>query len=94
MTLNNEDVMKELPQEKHTNDIQVDQLSFEAAFTQLEMIVAELETGEKPLENALALFDRGQELARRCAELLDRAELRVKQLSGAMESDFDQESMG
>jgi exodeoxyribonuclease VII small subunit len=84
--------MKELPKENHKNDMQVDQLNFEAAFTQLETIVAALETEEKPLEDALALFERGQELARYCAELLDRAELRVKLLSEASVTDFEQET--
>ena len=86
--------MKKLPQENHKDEVQVDQLNFEAAFKQLEVIVAALETEEKPLEDALALFERGQELARHCAELLDRAELRVKQLSGTTITDFDQESGG
>ncbi len=30
----------------------------------------------------MALFERGQELSRHCVELLDKAELRIKQLSG------------
>jgi exodeoxyribonuclease VII small subunit len=86
--------MKEHPQEMRSNDNQIDQLSFEAAFTQLEAIVVELETGEKSLENALALFERGQKLAHHCAELLDRAELKVKLLSGNSVSEFEQEYEG
>ena len=42
----------------------------------------QLEAGDLPLERSLALFERGQALAGRCAELLDTAELRVKTLTG------------
>jgi exodeoxyribonuclease VII small subunit len=63
-------------------------LTFEQAFAELETIVSALETGEHPLEEALALFERGQYLARHCAGLLDRAELKVQQLSGETLSDF------
>jgi exodeoxyribonuclease VII small subunit len=84
--------MKEIPQENQKNDIQVDQLSFEAAYTQLETIVAALETEEKSLEDALDLFERGQKLARRCAEMLDQAELRVSLLSDSTVTDYEQVS--
>jgi len=40
-----------------------------------------LETNEKSLDEAIALFERGQALAKHCAGLLDKAELRVRQLS-------------
>jgi exodeoxyribonuclease VII small subunit len=60
----------------------LDQLSYEQAFSELEAIVAAMEADERPLEESLALFERGQTLARHCAELLDQAELKVQQLSG------------
>lgn len=60
----------------------VEQLSYEQAFAELEAIVAALETEEHSLEQALALFERGQALARYCAHLLDQADLKVQQLSG------------
>jgi exodeoxyribonuclease VII small subunit len=65
-----------------------DQLAYEQAFAELEEIVAALESEERPLEEALALFERGQALAHHCAGLLDRAELRVQQLSGGELFDF------
>lgn len=55
--------------------------SFEKLFSELEEIVAKLEAGDLALDDSLALFQRGTELARQCAELLDHAELRVKELS-------------
>jgi exodeoxyribonuclease VII small subunit len=60
----------------------INELTYEEAFAELESIVAALETGEQPLEEALSLFERGQGLTKRCGELLDEAELKVSKLSG------------
>jgi exodeoxyribonuclease VII small subunit len=73
------------------NQTPLDQLSYEQALTELEEIVAILEAEERPLDTALALFERGQALARYCAGLLDQAELKVKQISGEDLIDFDLE---
>lgn len=54
--------------------------SFEKLFAELESVVAKLEAGDLSLDESLALFQRGTELAKKCAEMLDRAELRVKEL--------------
>ncbi len=83
--------MEESTKNKQKYDTLLEQLSFEAAFAQLENIVSALETEEKPLEDALALFERGQVLARHCTDLLDHAELRVKQLSGGALTDYEEE---
>lgn len=60
----------------------IDQLTYEAAFSELENIVDALESNQRPLDEAMSLFERGQALANRCAALLDQAELKVRQLSG------------
>ncbi len=60
----------------------IGKLTYEEAFGELEAIVLALESGEQPLEDALALFERGQGLTKRCAQLLDAAELKVTRLSG------------
>jgi exodeoxyribonuclease VII small subunit len=60
----------------------VEDLTYEQAFRELETVVSVLENEERNLEDALDLYERGQALANHCAELLDRAELRVQQLSG------------
>ncbi len=60
----------------------VEQLTYEQAFNELEMIVAALDSEEQALEDALALFERGQALAHHCTQMLDDAELKVQQLSG------------
>jgi exodeoxyribonuclease VII small subunit len=63
------------------NEVPIEQMTYEQAFTQLEEIVALLESNEHPLDTALSLFERGQALARYCAGLLDQAELKIQQLS-------------
>jgi exodeoxyribonuclease VII small subunit len=56
-------------------------LEFEQALRELEVTVAKLEEGELTLEESLALFERGQKLADRCNDLLEKASLRVEQLT-------------
>ncbi|GAB4398838.1 MAG: exodeoxyribonuclease VII small subunit [Anaerolineales bacterium] len=56
-------------------------LSYEAAFQQLQEIVQTLEGDACSLEQSLALFERGQTLAKYCATLLDAAELQVQQVT-------------
>jgi exodeoxyribonuclease VII small subunit len=60
----------------------VKELSYEQALTELETIVASLESNKLPLDETMSLYERGQSLTKHCVELLDKAELRVKQLSG------------
>ena len=57
------------------------EMTFEAAFAELEGIVQQLESGELSLEDTISLFERGQSLARQCQGRLDQAELRVTQLT-------------
>ena len=66
----------------------IDKLNYEEAFSELEGVVAALESGERPLEEAMQLFERGQALTKRCAELLDKAELKVQSLVGETLSEF------
>jgi len=56
------------------------ELSFEGALAKLEGIVDRLEAGELPLEEALAAFEEGVALSRRCAGALDAAERRIEVL--------------
>jgi exodeoxyribonuclease VII small subunit len=60
---------------------EVKNLTYEAAFAELEKIVTALETEESKLEEAIGYFERGQALAKHCAALLDNAELKIQQLS-------------
>jgi exodeoxyribonuclease VII small subunit len=70
------------------------ELSFEAALEKLEGIVDRLEGGELPLEEALAAFEEGVALSRRCAGQLESAERRievlVEQNGGLATESFDE----
>ena len=60
-----------------------DNLSFEQALGELEATVQRLEAGDLKLEEAIALYEQGMRLARRCSDALDAAELQVQQLAAA-----------
>lgn len=68
-----------------------EQLTFEQALAELEETVRKLEAGGLTLEESLALFERGQALAAHCGVQLDKAELKIKQLTPTGESPFDPE---
>ncbi len=65
---------------KATKPQSIDGLTFEQAFAELEDSVRTLERGDLPLEESLALYERGQELAAYCAKLLDEAELKIERI--------------
>jgi exodeoxyribonuclease VII small subunit len=67
----------------------VEGLTYEAAFKELEQIVAALEAEGKPLEESLSLYERGQALAAHCIALLEKAELRVRQLGADGLTDYE-----
>jgi len=69
--------------------VPVEQLSYEAALSELETLVIDLESDEHALADALAMFERGQALAQHCAQLLENAELKIQELSGDELVDFD-----
>ena len=60
---------------------EIENLTFEQAFAELEETIRKLEAGGLALEESLALFERGQALAARCNAQLDQAELKVKKLA-------------
>jgi len=66
------------------------ELTFEDALRQLEKIVAELESGQAPLEKSLELYQRGAELKSLCEARLEAARLQVEKISlsktGAVEN--------
>ena len=53
-------------------------LSYEAAYQELEALVARMESGELPLEESVKLYERGQRLSAHCQALLEQAELKIK----------------
>jgi exodeoxyribonuclease VII small subunit len=56
-------------------------LPFELAIAELESIVKRLEDGKVPLEESVAIYERGEALKRRCEELLRQAEARVEKIT-------------
>jgi exodeoxyribonuclease VII small subunit len=65
----------------------------EKALAELEEIVAQLETGELPLEKSLKQFERGVKLSRECQAALKDAEQRVQILMDAGLKDLDPETL-
>ncbi|HWK63025.1 MAG TPA: exodeoxyribonuclease VII small subunit [Eoetvoesiella sp.] len=63
---------------------------FETALAQLEALVAQMESGSLPLEQSLAAYEKGVDLARICQNLLDSAEQQVKVLQGNLLKPFAQ----
>lgn len=59
--------------------------TFDDAQRELERIVGELESGRASLEDALALWERGDELYRYCVEKLDSAEGTIEELGRRVE---------
>ena len=56
-------------------------MTFEHAIEELESIVKRLEDGKVPLEESVAIYERGETLKRRCEELLRPAEARVDKIT-------------
>jgi exodeoxyribonuclease VII small subunit len=58
-----------------------EQLTFESAQRELEQIVERLERGDASLDEAIALWERGEELYRFCRERLDAAHGKIEELA-------------
>ena len=59
----------------------VKRLPFERAIEELETIDKRLEEGKVPLEESVAIYERGEVLKKRCEELLHQAEARVQKIT-------------
>ena len=62
------------------------EMSFEEARRELERIVAQLESGQAGLEDAVALWERGEELYRLCLGKLDAAQGKIEELGRRAEA--------
>ncbi len=58
--------------------------TFEQAQTELEQIVERLERGQVPLDEAIALWERGEQLHAYCRAKLDAAQGKVEELSNRL----------
>ena len=65
------------------------ELRFEAALTELERIVQEMEGGKLPLEESLAAYRRGMELLKHCQQQLADTERKVQVLENETLRDFE-----
>lgn len=60
------------------SDKPISEMSFEEAMAALEAVVGQLERGEVALEQSIALYERGAELKKHCAQKLADAEAKVE----------------
>ncbi len=56
------------------------ELTFEEALAALEQVVSQLEGGQVPLEQSIALYERGDALKKHCDAKLGEAELKVEKI--------------
>jgi len=63
-------------------------VSFEAAMTELDQLVADMEGGKLSLEDSLAAYKRGDELLSFCRGKLDDAQQQVRVLEDGVLKDF------
>lgn len=59
------------------SETDVNELTFEAAMRELEQVVDQLERGDVPLDQSIALYERGALLKKRCEATLKAAEEKV-----------------
>jgi exodeoxyribonuclease VII small subunit len=65
----------------------VEKLSYEQAYEELQTIVNLLDEGRQSLEDTLKLFERGQALARRCESLLNQAQKKMRLITEDTDKD-------
>ncbi len=61
---------------------------------ELDLLVKKMETEQVPLDEALALFQKGVELVRKCTKALDEAELKVKEIVESQPGVFQEIDLG
>lgn len=54
------------------------ELKFEEAIQQLSEIVKALESGDVPLDESITLFEQGIKLSKKCTDILENAEQKVR----------------
>jgi exodeoxyribonuclease VII small subunit len=61
-------------------DRPIEKMTFEEALAALEQVVDQLEGGQVPLEQSIALYERGDALKKHCDAKLGEAELKVEKI--------------
>lgn len=59
---------------------QIDTMTFEEALVALEQVVQQLERGDVPLDQSIALYERGEALRTACQKRLDSAQERIEKI--------------
>ena len=62
------------------NEPDIGEMSFEDALGALEFVVRKLESGEVPLDDSIALYERGEALRKHCQARLDAAQERIEKI--------------
>lgn len=65
---------------------------FEVALSELEGVVAQLESEDLPLEDALSLFEKGIHLSKMCSQKLSEAEKKVEALLKELQKNAENKS--
>ena len=60
---------------------EIEAMSFETALKELEAIVGKLESGQAPLAESIAIYERGEALKAHCEALLKAAEMRIEKIT-------------
>jgi exodeoxyribonuclease VII small subunit len=68
-------------------DKPIAELTFEEALAALEQVVSQLEGGQVPLEQSIALYERGDALKKHCEAKLGEAELKVEKIVAGGDGD-------
>ncbi len=66
-----------------------EQLTYEQAMQQLEIITEKLEDGSLPLQDALQFYEKASGLIRYCSAQLDAAEQKITELTAGGEQSHD-----
>jgi exodeoxyribonuclease VII small subunit len=70
-----------------------DELTFEQALDELDTLVRKMESGELGLDDSIAAYRRGAELARHCQARLGAAEQEIRKLDGEVLTPLGKEEM-
>jgi len=78
--------MAKKPTNKKAGRDDIESLTFEEAFEQLQQIVEQIEQGEVGLEESIGRYERGMKLIAHCRKVLQQAERKVLELQQAAEA--------
>jgi exodeoxyribonuclease VII small subunit len=62
-------------------NVDIKDMSFETALAELEAIVTKLESGQAPLQESIAIYERGEALKSHCDGLLKSAEAKIEKIT-------------